>query len=103
MTLPEVEPLPASVSTVFAPGTCLQRAYCTVSVSPVRKPEPHRVYYEVHGSSSPEAPKLVFIMGLNSESRLFAVQESLSAASGYSGALMALRELRASAETQELC
>merc|ERR1711939_50271 len=68
MTLPEVEPLPASVSTVFAPGTCLQRAYCTVSVSPVRKPEPHRVYYEVHGSSSPEAPKLVFIMGLNNSS-----------------------------------
>lgn len=66
LSLPEVEPLPDEVTTVFSPETCLQRAFCAVASNRKRQSEAHKIYYELHGSQAPTAKKLVFVMGLNS-------------------------------------
>lgn len=61
-------PLPAmtdadSIKTIFDPSTCLKRGFAPVATSPSRAPSPHNLYYEVHGDPSPDAAKLVFVMG----------------------------------------
>ncbi|KAI5479582.1 hypothetical protein MNV49_003319 [Pseudohyphozyma bogoriensis] len=55
-----------SVETIFDPKTCRRRGFCEVQIEGVK--EEHRLYYELHGSDSPEAKRLVFVMGLNASS-----------------------------------
>lgn len=56
------------IKTIFDPSTCIQRGLCTVSKDIKRSPKPHNLYYELHGSKSTTATKIIFIMGLNNSS-----------------------------------
>lgn len=56
------------IQTIFDPITCIRRGLCTVSTSKTRSPKPHNIYYELHGSSSVNSTKIIFIMGLNNSS-----------------------------------
>ncbi|GAA5875242.1 hypothetical protein JCM3774_004181 [Rhodotorula dairenensis] len=59
---------PTLPESIFDPDTLVKRGWCTVATDKKRAPNPHKLYYELHGEDKPTSRRLVFTMGLNNSS-----------------------------------
>ncbi|GJN94127.1 hypothetical protein Rhopal_007201-T1 [Rhodotorula paludigena] len=90
MATPAAPPAPTSdgaqlPQSIFSPEHLVKRGWCTVANDKKRAPNPHKLYYELHGEDKPTSKRLVFIMGLNNSSFAWHHQVSYFAAlPGYS-------------------
>jgi pimeloyl-ACP methyl ester carboxylesterase len=55
----------SNIATIFSPLSCIKRGHCDVGSDSLRLIKSHRLYYELHGSTAPDAEKVLLIMGLN--------------------------------------